>query len=112
MPLITSRDVTATGVTVANLVAGNRFEFPPQGKFTSIIGGIVSDLPLVTATFSVGDRIIVEDYPVPVEAALGVVAVDRDFNLRAVAKPGERIVIAITNGNAATATTTLLLNLN
>lgn len=112
MPLITDTRLVGIAATVANIVAGSRFEFPPAGRATSIIGGIVSALPLVTCTFSVGDRIIVEDYPVPVESAVGVVAVDRDFNLRAVAKPGERIVVSVTNGNAAAAQITLLLNLN
>ena len=72
----------------------------------------MSDVNLVTATFSVGDRIIVEDYPVPVEAAAGVVSRDRDFNWLANAQPGERIVVSLSNGNAATATTTMLLELN
>lgn len=112
MPLISIANVTLTLVTNPNVVAGDRFEFPPAGKFTTIVGGIVSDVADVLATFSVGDRVIVENYVVPIESAVGVVAVDRDFNFRAVAKPGERIIVSITNNNAATATTALLLNLN
>jgi len=111
MPIISDRRTTATTVTVDNIISGNRFEFPPAGRLTRIIGGLVSDLADVVATFSVGDRILAENYIVPVESAVGVVAPDRDYNWSAVAKPGERIVVSLTNNNAASATTTLFLNL-
>ena len=112
MPQISDQRTTATTVTVANLVAGNRFEFPPAGKMTKIRGGIVSDVALVVATFSVGERIIAENYVVPVEGAAGVVARDRDYNWGAVALPGERIVVSITNNAVGNAVTTLLLELS
>lgn len=111
MPIISDTRSTATGITVDNIVSGNRFEFPPAGRLTRIIGGIVSALPSVVATFSVGDRILAENYVVPIETAVGVVAPDRDYNWSAVAKPGERIVVSLTNNNAAAAQTTLFLNL-
>jgi len=112
MPTISDTRTIATTVRVANAIAGNRFEFPPNGRITSIRGGIVCDVPLVLATFSVGDRIISENYPVPVESAVGVVSRDRDFNWLANAQPGERIVVDITNNAAGDAVTTLLLELN
>ena len=112
MPSISDTRSTATGVRVANLIAGNRFEFPPGGRITSIRGGIVSNVNDVLATFSVGDRIIVEDYAVPVESAVGVVSRDRDFNWLANAQPGERIVVSLQNNNVGAAQSTLLLELN
>ncbi len=111
MPVISDTRSTATTVTVDNIINGNRFEFPPGGRLTRIIGGIVSDVASVVATFSVGDRILAENFVVPIESAVGVVAPDRDYNWSAVAKPGERIVVSVTNNNAAAAQTTLFLNL-
>lgn len=112
MPTISDTRTIATTVTIANVVSGNRFEFPPAGRVTRIRGGIVSDLPSVVATLSVGERIISENYPVPIEQAAGVVSRDRDYNWVAVARPGERIVVSVTNNNAASATPTLLLELS
>lgn len=112
MPQISDQRATATTVTVANIITGNRFEFPPAGRVTRIRGGIVSDVASVVATFSIGERIVSENYIVPIESAVGVVSRDRDYNWVAVAKPGERIVVSLTNNNAGTATTTLLLELS
>ncbi len=111
MPIISDTRTSATGVTVANIVAGSRFEFPPGNRITRLIGGIVSSVSNVIATFSVGDRIIAENYTVPVEVAAGVVSPDRDFNWRATASPGERIVVSTTNNNAGNAIVTLYLDL-
>jgi len=112
MPQISDQRTTATTVTVANLVAGNRFEFPPANKMTKIRGGIVGDRNLGVATFSVGERIISENYVIPIELDSGVVARDRDYNWGAVALPGERIVVSVTNNNAMALVTTLLLELS
>ncbi len=112
MPQISDQRSTATTVTVANIVAGDRFEFPPAGKMTKIRGGIVAALSGGVATFSVGERIIAENYVIPVELDEGVVARDRDYNWGAVALPGERIVVSVTNNNALALVTTLLLELS
>jgi len=111
VPLITDQQSVAANATIANAIAGDRFEFPPGGKITKIRGGIVADATGMTATFSVGDRIIAENYPVPVEEAVGVVSKLRDFNWQANAKPGERIVVQLVNTTAGALVTTLLLEL-
>jgi len=111
MPNISKRAAVATTVTVANVVSGDRFEFSPPGRITRIRGGVVGSATGLLATFSIGDRIIAEDYIVPVETAVGVVSRDRDYNWQANAKPGERIVVAISNPSGGTLSYTLLLEL-
>lgn len=111
MPTISDSRSTAATTVVANVVSGNRFEFLPPGRVTRLRGGMVCDIGGVTATFSIGDRIIAEDYVLPVESAVGVVARDRDYNWIANGKPGERVVVSVNNATAFAAQTTLLLEL-
>lgn len=111
MPNISKRAAVATTVVVANVVSGDRFEFSPPGRITRLRGGIVGSATGLLATFSIGDRIISEDFIVPVEQAIGVIARDRDYNWVANAKPGERIVVSVSNPTGGSLTYTLLLEL-
>jgi len=65
----------------------------------------------LTATLSVGDRIIAEGYIVPVAGQLGLVSRQNDFNFLGAAYPGERITLAVTNGTGAAILATSLLEL-
>ncbi len=112
MPTISLSTSVPANSTLGNIVNGNRFEFPPGGRITSIIGGIVAAATGVTASLSVGDRIISEDFQIPVQIAPGVVSRDRDFNWSASAKPQERIVVSLTNTTGGALVVTTLLELN
>jgi len=112
MPVMTVRTSLAAAASAANIFTGNLFEYPPGGKITRIRGGAVADVNLGTATLTVGDRIIAQDYPVPVEAREGVVSRQDDFNWVTAARPGERMSCALLNGNAAASVITVLLELN
>jgi len=65
----------------------------------------------LTATLSVGDRIIVEDYIVPVAGQVGLVSRQNDFNFLGTAMPGERLTLAITNSTGGALVATSILEL-
>lgn len=97
--------------TDANVLANSRFEYTPAGRVTRIRGGVTTTATGLTATLSVGDRIIAEDYVVPVAGQVGLVSRQNDFNFLGTAMPGERLTLAITNSTGGPLTATVVLEL-
>lgn len=111
MPTINDSTSIAANSTNQNVIANSRFEYTPPGRVTRIRGGITTTATGLTATLSVGDRILSEDYVVPVAGQVGLVSRQNDFNFLGTAKPGERLTLAVTNttGGVLVATTVLEL---
>lgn len=111
MPAISGSASLLTLTTNPNVFANSRFEYTPSGRVTRFRGGITTTATGLQATLSVGDRIIVEDYPVPVAGTVGLVSRQNDFNFLGTAMPGERLTLSVTNVSGGTLVATFLLEL-
>ena len=111
MPSISFSTSIAANSTDPNVLATSRFEYTPPGRVTRIRGGITTTATGLTATLSAGDRIIAENYVVPVAGTVGLVSRQNDFNFLGSAMPGERLSLSVTNSTVGPLVATSLIEL-
>lgn len=116
MPILAQRISVAAGTTNPNIFAGFRNEYLAAVSTCTL--GIVTDGPNgeATAQFLIGDDVIVDPYPIPVEEvrAGGVGLVGRgvmldDLKIVGVGLAGQRLLVAVQNTGAAAHVITALL---
>ena len=100
MPLISTRNSVATGVTVENVLTGSQWEFLPFDAFLEFgltSAGVVGDF--IVDVFS-GQDVLLESGEVSILARAPVYP--DDFSLNDAAAGGERLKIRIRNTSAGT----------
>ena len=99
MAMISIDTVFGAAGTVRNAWAGEVFEFLRADSTIKV--GLVATVAGVTATWKIGDAIVMEDAPVNVNAAL-VMAADTDLLYVDAGRAGERLTLSLTATAAAT----------
>lgn len=101
MPVISGRVSIATGVTVANVLAGSQYEFAPFDGTIEL--GMFADKNLVScAVFSGPDTLQEPGGMVPFGAAEAAPKYPDDYHWEDEVAAGDRLKVTLTNGNAGT----------
>lgn len=107
MAIMAGRVAVAGATTIANVLAGDIFEFlransTIKAGWVTTFGAVAQDL---TATLMIGDAITVQNSPVaPENGAIGNgVEINRDLKYVDAGRAGQRVTLSVTNTTAATA---------
>lgn len=107
MAIMAGRITVAVSTTVANVLAGDIFEFlransTIKAGWVTEFGALAGD---VVATLMIGDAIVVQQAPVAPEngAAGNGIEINRDLKYVDAGRQSQRVTLSVTNTDAATA---------
>ena len=110
MPTISKRQSVNAGATVDNILANSQYEFAPFDGTIEV--GIFADKNLVTTAIFSGPDVLAEPgTAVPFGAAEAMPKYPDDYHWEDEVAQGDRLKVAISNGNAAASIVTVVLRM-